>query len=58
MQVKNAARVFPDPVGADIRVWVPWAMAGHPRAWASVGPWNFPLNQVRMMGWNWERGMG
>ena len=37
MQVRKAVSVLPDPVGAAIRVCRPWAMAGQPAAWASVG---------------------
>ena len=58
MHVRNAAKVLPEPVGAAMRVCVPWAIAGQPWAWASVGAANLPLNQARTIGWNWERGMG
>jgi hypothetical protein len=34
---RKAARVFPEPVGAQIRVFAPEAIAGQPRAWAGVG---------------------
>jgi hypothetical protein len=37
---RNAVSVLPEPVGARIRVWSPAAMAGQPRAWASVGAGN------------------
>lgn len=37
MAHKKAASVFPDPVGAQISVLSPRAMAGHPDTWAGVG---------------------
>ena len=51
-QVRNAASVFPEPVGAAISVCRPLAMAGQPRAWASVGPSNRPSNHAWTRGWN------
>jgi hypothetical protein len=47
MPQRNAVRVLPEPVGARIRVWSPAAMAGQPRAWASVGAGNDVVNHVR-----------
>jgi hypothetical protein len=37
MAERNAARVFPEPVGARMSVDSPRTIAGHPRAWARVG---------------------
>ncbi len=51
MQTRNAARVFPDPVGAAISVCRPAAISGQPPAWGSVGPaGNRPSNQRRTAG--------
>ncbi len=44
---RNAARVFPEPVGARISVCSPEAMAGHPCSWAVVGAGNEEANQSR-----------
>ena len=35
--MENAASVFPDPVGAQIRVSSPARIEGHPRSCGSVG---------------------
>src|SRR5262249_42261832 len=50
MQTRNAARVFPEPVGALINVvrWV--AISGQPRSWGSVGLLNRAKNQSRTRG--------
>ena len=51
MALRNAASVFPDPVGAAIRVWRPSRMAAQPRSCADVGvPECFlePLRDDRM----------
>ena len=45
---RNAASVFPDPVGAMTRVLSPSAMAFHACAWAGVGSWNVPVNHSRV----------
>ena len=37
MQARNAARVLPDPVGAEINVVRPARMCGQPCSWGSVG---------------------
>src|SRR3954464_7282979 len=37
MQTRNAARVLPDPVGADTRTSRPSRMRGQPWIWGSVG---------------------
>ena len=53
MAIRNPAKVLPDPVGAAISVSWPDAMAGHPRACASVGPsGNRCSNQAATAGWN------
>src|SRR5205809_2502991 len=52
MEMRKAARVLPEPVGAEISVSRPEVISGQPRAWASVGAWNLRSNQVRMAGWN------
>src|SRR5215468_2031347 len=44
MQAKKAARVFPDPVGAEIRVVRPARMCGHPCCCGSVGEPNLRTN--------------
>ena len=36
--MRNAASVFPEPVGAWIRTCPPRAIAGQPSSWAGVGP--------------------
>ena len=48
MPYRNAASVFPEPVGAWISVWPPAAIAGQPSAWAGVGPANVRSNQERV----------
>src|SRR5438552_7612873 len=52
METRKAARVLPEPVGAEISVSRPEVISGQPRAWASVGAWNLRWNQVRTAGWN------
>src|SRR5688500_17404917 len=42
---RKAASVFPDPVGAQIRVLAPAVIGGHPIAWAGVGAANDASNQ-------------
>lgn len=49
---RNAARVFPEPVGAWIRVCEPSAIASHPRSWAAVGSENEDVNHARVDGLN------
>ena len=44
---RKAARVLPLPVGAQMRVCSPPAMAGQPRDWAAVGDSNDDRNQSR-----------
>jgi hypothetical protein len=45
MPHRNAARVFPDPVGAQISVLLPATIFGQPIAWAGVGSANDASNQ-------------
>ncbi len=50
MQTKNAARVLPEPVGAEMSV-VWWArMLGQPCAWGSVGEPNLLRNHSAVTG--------
>jgi len=37
MAMRNAARVLPDPVGAEMRTSRPARISGHPSDWGSVG---------------------
>src|SRR5688572_17153615 len=53
---RNAARVFPDPVGAQIRAFLPDAIAGQPLACAGVGASKDASNQPRTGGENSARG--
>jgi hypothetical protein len=51
MQTRNAASVFPDPVGAAISVWFPAAISRQPPACGTVGPsGNLRANQLRTAG--------
>src|SRR5215813_15303094 len=50
MQIKNAASVLPDPVGAEIRVVSPARMCGQPWTCGSVGVANRLTNQSRTSG--------
>src|ERR1035437_6672810 len=54
-QDRNAARVFPVPVGASIRVDSPRAIAGQPSRCGAVGPGNDARNQAAVMGWKSAR---
>src|SRR5438067_13631274 len=49
---RNAASVFPDPVGARTRTLSPAAIAGHASSCALVGVWNVASNQARVAGLN------
>src|SRR5918992_1311895 len=52
MQTRKAASVFPEPVGAEISVSPPAAIAGHPLACGSVGPAGKRVeNHSRTTGW-------
>jgi hypothetical protein len=53
---RNAASVFPDPVGARSSVERPETIGGHPFAWAAVGRANDVSNQRRTAGRNESRG--
>ncbi len=44
MQIKNAASVLPEPVGAEISVGLPARMGGQPCSCGSVGVPNLPTN--------------
>ena len=46
MQLRNAASVLPEPVGAEINRSPPSRISGHASAWAGVGWPNFCPNQV------------
>src|SRR5262245_48604180 len=50
IQIKNAARVLPDPVGAEISVVSPAKICGHPSSCGSVGVPNRATNQSRTSG--------
>src|ERR671918_2415184 len=54
---RNAASVFPDPVGAHISVLAPDAIAGQPRSWAGVGASNEASNQRLTSSLNRARGV-
>src|SRR5947209_4813796 len=58
MHQKNAARVLPLPVGADISVCCPAATARQPPSWTSVGEANVLENQARAAGENRSRTVG
>src|SRR5690348_6312114 len=51
MQVRNAARVFPDPVGAEINVVLLARIWGQPCSCGSVAAPNRPVNHSWTMGW-------
>src|SRR5207302_10283542 len=51
MQARNAARVLPDPVGAEIRVVRPVRTCGQPCSWGSVGVPNRRTNHSLTIGW-------
>jgi len=50
MHTKNAASVFPDPVGAEISVVFRSKIGGQPNSCGSVGVPNRPTNQSRISG--------
>jgi hypothetical protein len=56
MQARNAARVLPEPVGAEIRVVRPARMCGQPCSCGSVGVPNLFVNHSATSGWAQERG--
>ena len=47
MPQRNEASVLPEPVGAQISVCAPEAIAGQPAAWAGVGASNDASNHLR-----------
>ena len=54
---RNAARVFPEPVGATTRTCFPAAIAGQACFWASVACPIWFANQDCTMGWKGESGI-
>jgi hypothetical protein len=52
---RNAVRVLPEPVGAQISVCSPSAMWGHPSIWGGVGAGNDDANHSRTAGENLSR---
>ena len=54
----NAARVFPDPVGATMSVCSPREMCGQPSTWGGVGRAKARTNQSATAGWNGARASG
>ena len=50
MAARKAASVFPEPVGARRRVWLPAAMGGQPSSWAPVGATKLVSNHARVGG--------
>ncbi len=57
MAERNAARVFPEPVGAAIKVWRRAWMDGQARACGSVGVVNCLPNQAATAGWKRSSGI-
>src|SRR5690349_3320969 len=55
MAVRNAASVFPEPVGAATRVCRPALISGQAPACAAVGVLNLRSNQSATAVWNKER---
>jgi hypothetical protein len=53
---RNAASVFPDPVGAETKTCSPPAIAGHAFAWAGVGAAKACSNQSRTGALKLDRG--
>src|SRR5947207_14003360 len=49
---RNAASVFPEPVGARTRTLSPSAIAGQASSCARVGVWNVASNHARVAGLN------
>src|SRR5207249_5211587 len=49
---RNAASVFPEPVGARTRTLSPSAIAGQASSCARVGVWNVASNDARVAGLN------
>src|SRR2546427_12684368 len=55
MQIRKAASVLPEPVGAEISVVFPARMCGQPCCWGSVGVPKRLTNQSRTSGWAHSR---
>jgi len=55
MQIRKAARVLPEPVGAEISVLSPARMCGQPSRCGSVGEPKRLRNQSRTSGWAHSR---
>src|SRR5438045_295360 len=55
MQIKNAASVLPEPVGAEIRVVLPARMCGQPCSCGSVGVPKRLTNHSWTSGWAQSR---
>src|ERR1700726_2065995 len=58
MATRNAASVFPEPVGAEMRVGSPATMEGQPPSCGSVGVPNLATNHSCTMGWAQAREAG
>src|SRR5437763_9317411 len=58
MAHRNAASVFPDPVGATTSVFSPRAIAAHAPDWAGVGSAKASANQARVRSENEASGEG
>src|ERR1017187_3986941 len=58
IQARNAARVFPEPVGAQISADRFWRMWGQPNSCGSVGVPNLLRNQARTSGCAQSRAPG
>ena len=56
--IKNAAKVFPDPVGAEISTSRPAWISGHPSNCGSVTVGKRSVNQRRVRWSKRERGIG
>lgn len=56
MPHRKAARVFPEPVGAEIRTCSPDAIAGQAWICAGVAAANVVRNQCCVAGLNWSSG--
>src|SRR6266568_173696 len=57
MQIKKAASVFPEPVGAEMSTLRPAAISGQPCSWGSVACWNRESNHSETRGSKPARGM-
>src|SRR5690349_9838487 len=57
MAARKAAKVFPDPVGAAIKAFLPAAVSGQARRCGSVGSRKRDSNQRAITGWKPDRDM-